>query len=170
MHSYELESITRRHVWRSRSRSNMLAICTFHMLLSTFHGENSHLFSQDITFANLTDLKNLRELFFPSSSSPPIDSSVYLPRHCPCSAVHPPFTSCMSVPLDRFFAVFKWMLPIYSVLHFAPAILFKWQGFMQDPRKVLARAGFGSMRSSAFLGVFVVIYQCKRSTLSLNSN
>lgn len=114
----------------------------------------------DITYANLTDLQNLRELFFPSSSSPPpLASSVYLPRYCPCPAVHPPLTYCTSVPLDRFFAVFKWMLPIYSVLHFAPAILFKWQGFRQDPRKVLARAGFGSMRSSAFLGVFVVIYQ-----------
>jgi hypothetical protein len=30
---------------------------------------------------------------------------------------------------------------------------------MQDPGKMLVRAGWGSMRSSAFLGVFVVIYQ-----------
>lgn len=67
----------------------------------------------------------------------------------------------MSVPLDRFFAVFKWMLPIYSVLHFAPAILFKWKASIQDPGKVLVRSGLGSLRSSAFLGVFVVIYQGK---------
>ena len=32
---------------------------------------------------------------------------------------------------------------------------------MQDPGKVLLKAGLGSLRSSAFLGVFVVIYQSK---------
>ncbi|KAF8627859.1 hypothetical protein AX15_004206 [Amanita polypyramis BW_CC] len=110
----------------------------------------------DITPTNLTDLKTLRDQFF---SSPPTDTSLYYPRYGPCSAVHPALSSCMSVPLDRFFAVFKWMLPIYSALHFAPAILFKWKAFTQDPGKVFVKAGLGSVRSSAFLGVFVVIYQ-----------
>ena len=32
---------------------------------------------------------------------------------------------------------------------------------MQDPGKVLLKAGLGSLRSSAFLGVFVVIFQGK---------
>lgn len=63
------------------------------------------------------------------------------------------------MPLDRFFAVFKWMLPIYGALHFIPAVLFKRKAFMNDPGKMLVRAGLGTTRSSAFLGVFVVIYQ-----------
>ncbi|KAF8720204.1 hypothetical protein AX14_011148 [Amanita brunnescens Koide BX004] len=111
----------------------------------------------DITPTNLTILKNLREQFFPSS--PSLDLPAYRPRYVPCSAVHPVLSSCMSVPLDRFFAVFKWMLPIYSVLHFAPAILFKCKAFIRDPGRVLVKSGLGSLRSSAFLGVFVVIYQ-----------
>jgi hypothetical protein len=53
------------------------------------------------------------------------------------------------------------MLPIYGSLHFVPAVLFKWKVFTQDPGKVLLKAGLGSLRSSAFLGVFVVIYQSK---------
>jgi hypothetical protein len=53
------------------------------------------------------------------------------------------------------------MLPIYGSLHFVPAVLFKWKVFMQDPGKVLLKAGLGSLRSSAFLGVFVVIDQGK---------
>ena len=32
---------------------------------------------------------------------------------------------------------------------------------MKDPAHMLVRAGWGTARSSAFLGVFVVIYQCE---------
>ncbi|KAF8626730.1 hypothetical protein AX17_006496 [Amanita inopinata Kibby_2008] len=114
----------------------------------------------DTTAANLVNLEAFQELFFPSSStSIPTDTSTYYPKYAPCSTVHPTVTSCSAVPLDRFFDVFKWMLPIYSALHFVPAILFKQQAFIRDPAKVLVRAGLGSLRSSAFLGVFVVIYQ-----------
>lgn len=60
------------------------------------------------------------------------------------------------------------MLPIYGALHFVPAVLFKWKMFTQDPGKVLAKAGLGSLRSSAFLGVFVVIYQSKSISLPLS--
>ena len=58
------------------------------------------------------------------------------------------------------------MLPIYGALHFIPAVLFKRKAFMQDPGRMLLRATVGSMRSSAFLGVFVVIYQSRFSSLS----
>ncbi|KAF8914372.1 hypothetical protein CPB84DRAFT_1811697 [Gymnopilus junonius] len=112
----------------------------------------------DITPLNKTDLLTLRDNFLNLATStdgiPP-----YVPCYAPCSAVHPALSSCASVPLDRFFAVFKWMLPIYGALHFIPAVLFKRKAFMQDPGKMLLRATVGSMRSSAFLGVFVIIYQ-----------
>ncbi|KAG6811590.1 hypothetical protein H0H92_006713 [Tricholoma furcatifolium] len=114
---------------------------------------------KDITPANLTELLDLRSYFLSPSDTTTLSQAGYLPNYAPCATVHPALTSCSSVPLDRFFDVFKWMLPIYSALHFVPAILFKRKAFAQDPGKVLVRAGLGSMRSSAFLGVFVVIYQ-----------
>jgi hypothetical protein len=118
---------------------------------------------QDITPFNKSDLLSFRSQFLNSNPvAIAIDGPAqlaYLPRYAPCSAVHPALSSCASVPLDRFFAVFKWMLPIYGALHFIPAVLFKWKKFMQDPGKILLKATGGSMRSSAFLGVFVVIYQ-----------
>ncbi|GAB1519556.1 hypothetical protein RhiTH_002624 [Rhizoctonia solani] len=81
------------------------------------------------------------------------------PHFAPCEAVHPFFDSCKSVPLDRFIAVSSWMVPIYGALHFIPMILFKQSEFMKQPLKMLKRSAYGTARSSAFLGVFVVIYQ-----------
>jgi hypothetical protein len=52
------------------------------------------------------------------------------------------------------------MVPIYGALHLIPMVLFKRKTVLQDPAKMLVRAGWGTARSSAFLGVFVVIYQC----------
>lgn len=66
----------------------------------------------------------------------------------------------MEVPVSRFLAVFKWMLPIYGALHFIPPILFKRKVFFKSPLKVLLRSALGTGRSSAFLGLFVIIYQC----------
>ena len=69
----------------------------------------------------------------------------------------------MVVPFDRFVAVFRWMLPIYGALHFIPTVLFKWKTFLKNPGKMLMKAAVGTSRSSAFLGMFVVIYQSKLS-------
>ncbi|PPR04651.1 hypothetical protein CVT24_011869 [Panaeolus cyanescens] len=115
----------------------------------------------DITAANKADLLAIRNHYFsPSSVASAANSAYeYFPTYGPCSGVHPALSNCSSVPLDRFLAVFKWMLPIYGALHFVPAVLFKRKTFMEDPVKMLIKAGLGSMRSSAFLGVFVVIYQ-----------
>ncbi|KAF7360590.1 WD-REPEATS-REGION domain-containing protein [Mycena venus] len=82
-----------------------------------------------------------------------------VPHYGPCEVLHPKLTSCWSVPLDRFVDVFKLMLPIYSALHFLPPILLRWRQFRADPGRLLVRSGLGSVRSSAFLGVFVIIYQ-----------
>ncbi|KAJ1309232.1 hypothetical protein OPQ81_004899 [Rhizoctonia solani] len=81
------------------------------------------------------------------------------PHFAPCAAVHPWFDSCRSVPLDRFITVSSWMVPIYGALHFIPMLLFKQGEFMKQPWKMLKRSAYGTARSSAFLGVFVVIYQ-----------
>lgn len=52
-------------------------------------------------------------------------------------------------------------MPIYGALHFIPAVVFRRKAFTQDPGKVLLKATLGSLRSSTFLGMFVVIYQGK---------
>ncbi|KAF8806205.1 hypothetical protein BYT27DRAFT_7243013 [Phlegmacium glaucopus] len=113
----------------------------------------------DITAFNKSDLLSLRSQLVDPSSILTGQTTPYFLRYAPCSAIHPALSSCLSVPLDRFFTVSTWMLPIYGALHFVPAVLFKWKAFMQDPGKVLVKAGVGSLRSSAFLGVFVIIYQ-----------
>jgi hypothetical protein len=109
---------------------------------------------QDITTSNKAQLLLFRQNYLNPPSPPE-----YIYRYVPCGTAHPAVSACSSVPLDRFFAVFKWMLPIYGALHFVPPILFKWKNFLKDPGAVIVRAGLGSIRSSAFLGVFVVIYQ-----------
>ncbi|KAH7922062.1 hypothetical protein BV22DRAFT_1071135 [Leucogyrophana mollusca] len=81
------------------------------------------------------------------------------PRYPPCGAVHPWVESCTEVPLPRFFTVFKWAFPIYGALHFVPMILFKRGQFFNKPLNMLTRAGWGTLRSSAFLATFVATYQ-----------
>jgi len=109
---------------------------------------------QDITSSNKAELLSFRHNYLNPSSH-----RKYAYRYVPCGATHPAVSACSSVPLDRFFSVFRWVLPVYGALHFIPSILFKWKKFLKDPGSVIVRAGLGSIRSSAFLGVFVVIYQ-----------
>ena len=52
------------------------------------------------------------------------------------------------------------MLPIYGVLHLIPLVLFRRKKFARDLLRMLLCAALGTSRSSAFLGAFVVIYQC----------
>ena len=85
----------------------------------------------------------------------------YGPRYAPCAGVHPTINSCVDAPADRFIAVVKWMLPIYGALHLVPNVLFKRENFKRNPGKVLMKAIWGAARSSSFLGVLVVIYQCE---------
>ncbi|KAG7092485.1 hypothetical protein E1B28_008837 [Marasmius oreades] len=110
-----------------------------------------------LTAENASRLLDLKKLFFADPSSLPPDQ--YIPNYGPCAAIHPAETSCFSVPPARFFQVFKWMLPVYGALHLIPPVLFKWKTFTKDPSRVLTKAIIGTGRSSAFLGVFVIIYQ-----------
>lgn len=110
-----------------------------------------------LTAENASRLLDLKKIFSANPSSLPPDQ--YLPNYGPCAAIHPAETSCFSVPPVRFFQVFRWMLPIYGALHLLPPVLFKWKSFTKDPLRVIAKALVGTGRSSAFLGVFVVIYQ-----------
>ncbi|KAJ8517741.1 hypothetical protein ONZ45_g5091 [Pleurotus djamor] len=110
------------------------------------------LAKDNVTPSNATVLRRMRDL---AILSPPI----YGPRHGSCAAVHPALDSCLDVPIDRFWEVFKWMFPIYGALHLIPSVLFKRKEFFKKPLNMLLKAALGTTRSSAFLGVFVIIYQ-----------
>ncbi|CEH17343.1 Uncharacterized conserved protein [Ceraceosorus bombacis] len=77
----------------------------------------------------------------------------------PCCLVHPWEDSHWWSPVDRFVEVTRWILPVYATLHFVPAIFLRMGAFRKDPWRILSRAAFGSLRSSSFLGVFVIIFQ-----------
>ncbi|KAF7344435.1 hypothetical protein MSAN_01924700 [Mycena sanguinolenta] len=103
----------------------------------------------DITPGNLTSLRHLRERALAGAAD--------LPRYVPCAGLHPMADSCKTVAVTRFFEVARWMLPIYTALHFVPSLLLRWRSFRTDPASFLTRVGVGSLRSSAFLGAFVII-------------
>jgi len=85
--------------------------------------------------------------------------SAALPSYGPCSGSHPHIASCSYVPIERFFSVFRWTLPIYGALHLVPMLLFKRQAVFREPVPMVFRAGWGTMRSATFLAVYVAIYQ-----------
>ncbi|KAI0941143.1 hypothetical protein AcV7_002787 [Taiwanofungus camphoratus] len=94
-----------------------------------------------------------------AAASLPPPERTYGPHFVPCAALHPWFDSCTVTQVDRLFSVFRWMLPIYGALHVIPMLLFRRQRVLKDPLHMLLRASWGTARSSAFLGVFVFIYQ-----------
>jgi hypothetical protein len=50
------------------------------------------------------------------------------------------------------------MLPAYAALHLIPMLVLRRKHVQRDPLGMLARAFKGTLRSSSFLGVFVVIF------------
>jgi hypothetical protein len=89
-----------------------------------------------------------------------------LPPYGPCSGSHPHIVSCAFAPIERFFSVFRWTLPIYGALHVVPMLLFKRKAVARAPGPMILRAGLGSTRSAAFLATFVAIYQGTEESVS----
>ncbi|KAL0255686.1 hypothetical protein I308_100493 [Cryptococcus tetragattii IND107] len=81
------------------------------------------------------------------------------PDAVPCGMVHPWCNSCTETNFRRFFAVCRFMLPVYSALHLIPMLVLRRHHVKRDPVRMMARALWGIGRSCSFLGVFVVIYQ-----------
>ncbi|KAJ7229187.1 hypothetical protein GGX14DRAFT_692951 [Mycena pura] len=105
----------------------------------------------DVTQDNLSALLSLRRRALAGGPD--------LPHYIPCCALHPMATSCIVFACTRFLEVARGILPVYSVLHFVPGIIFRWKMFRAEPMRTVLRAGVGSLRSSAFLGAFVVVCQ-----------
>ncbi|KAJ7785369.1 hypothetical protein DFH07DRAFT_8600 [Mycena maculata] len=104
----------------------------------------------DVTLTNLAALRSLRDRAL---------AGLPIPRYAPCSVLHPETTLCRTSLFLRFFEVARWMFPIYSALHVLPTLLFRFRVVRADPAGFVARAGTGGLRSSAFLGAFVIICQ-----------
>lgn len=113
----------------------------------------------DVTPTNRTIMQRMRAQAISALATGPDYKPHIFPPYTPCATIHPDLTSCVNLPLDKFLQVAWWMLPIYGALHFIPPVLFKWPAFRRDPAKVFVRASLGSVRSSAFLGVFVILFQ-----------
>ncbi|KAG1859359.1 hypothetical protein DFJ58DRAFT_658336 [Suillus subalutaceus] len=112
---------------------------------------NKILSREDLIPANQVTLLASRAM---ATNSPPDFGPYPL-----CGAVHPWVESCTHVPLPRFVTVFKWAFPIYGALHFVPMILFKRHAFLRNPLQKLGRAGWATIRSSAFLATFIATFQ-----------
>ncbi|TCD68617.1 hypothetical protein EIP91_010272 [Steccherinum ochraceum] len=107
---------------------------------------------KDIAPGNLTELLERKRL----AQLPTPDFGTLVG---PCATIHPRIESCTYVQLERFFVVVRWMLPIYGALTVIPMLLFKRKAVMREPVRMLVKALAGTVRSSSFLGVFVVLFQ-----------
>ncbi|KAG8860496.1 hypothetical protein FRB96_003750 [Tulasnella sp. 330] len=87
------------------------------------------------------------------------ESGKGVPPFASCSAIHPHYNSCTATGLMRFFEVAKWIAPMYGALHFIPMLVFRRKIFASAPLRMTIKALLGTLRSSAFLGAFVMIYQ-----------
>ncbi|KAL6307099.1 hypothetical protein BKA93DRAFT_823559 [Sparassis latifolia] len=108
---------------------------------------------------NTTPANRAEMLELLASASLPPPARSYGQRFPRCAAVHPWLDSCTLVQVERFLDVFRWMFPIYGALHLVPLLLFRRQRVAKDPVGMLLRAVWGTTRSSAFLGAFVIIFQ-----------
>ncbi|KIO32905.1 hypothetical protein M407DRAFT_241307 [Tulasnella calospora MUT 4182] len=82
-----------------------------------------------------------------------------MPHMASCAAIHPHRNHCIPTGIWRVYESGKWMAPMYGALHFVPILLFRRKRLMKEPFKTLMTALWGTLRSSAFLGVYVAIYQ-----------
>lgn len=76
-----------------------------------------------------------------------------------CALIHPWETSHLRSPFDRFLEVTRWIMPVYLTLYFIPAVFLRPGSFFKNPLKASSRSLLGAVRSSSFLGVFVIIFQ-----------
>lgn len=80
-------------------------------------------------------------------------------RFGPCAANHPGFDSCVRHLQWLGPRVAWWMAPVYAGLHFIPPLVFRFKGVRKDPLKFIKRSSIGTLRSSTFLSLYVVIMQ-----------
>jgi len=61
--------------------------------------------------------------------------------------------------IERFYRVFRNMLPVYTSLHLVPMLLLRTKHFLKEPIKLLTRTGIASLKSGGFFATFISLYQ-----------
>lgn len=107
---------------------------------------------QGVAPGNATDLLARRAA---ALASPPN----YGTADAMCAAVHPHTYACRYTFLPTFLEVAQWMLPVYGTLTFVPMFLFRRGAVARRPMEMISKAALSTLRSSAFLGVFVIIFR-----------
>ncbi|KAG0312870.1 hypothetical protein BGZ97_010763 [Linnemannia gamsii] len=79
----------------------------------------------------------------------------------PCAGLHPWVDSCRETNIDRFVGVTKTIFPVYATLNFVPLVVLRMKLLLKE---VLSKTTFNTLRSSAFLAVFVALYQTQICT------
>ncbi|CAJ0755136.1 12636_t:CDS:10 [Entrophospora sp. SA101] len=69
------------------------------------------------------------------------------------------FNSCTYTTTERFYQVFKTIVPVYATLNFVPMIALKFAQFMKDPKSLIKKGTANTVRSSVFLATFIASYQ-----------
>ncbi|WVQ73232.1 hypothetical protein IAR50_002798 [Cryptococcus sp. DSM 104548] len=138
---------------RSASRVPQFAITANRtQVRQGFVGEE--MVQQALNFKGITPQNRIKLLNFLTSIR-----SGHKPATAPCAMVHPWRNHCTTTNLARFFAVFRFMLPMYSALHLIPMLVLRRHSMRKNPMGMLGRAVMGIGRSCSFLGMFVLIYQ-----------
>ncbi|KAJ8660468.1 hypothetical protein O0I10_003926 [Lichtheimia ornata] len=81
------------------------------------------------------------------------------PAAIPCEMIHPWVDGCHNTAVERFLKVCQAMFPVYGTLHFVPMLLLRTKHLRKDPKGMLAKTSLATLKSCAFLGLFVMLYQ-----------
>ncbi|KAG0252805.1 hypothetical protein BG011_006735 [Mortierella polycephala] len=109
---------------------------------------------------DLTRVKAMMERFRPTARN--LEFVATMPEHpsiIPCAVLHPWADSCKVTSIQRFIHVMRSIVPVYATLNFVPLVVLRMKRLHKDPLNVLSKTTFNTVRSSAFLAVFVSLYQ-----------
>lgn len=81
------------------------------------------------------------------------------PDRVNCVMAHPHTTNHLYAFTEVFASVWKRIMPVYLTLYLVPSLFLRPSAFLKDPKKSLLRIILGASRSSAFLGLYNVLFQ-----------
>ncbi|KAF9983769.1 hypothetical protein BGZ75_004756 [Mortierella antarctica] len=114
---------------------------------------------------DLTQVRSLVDRFNPTALAlQSVSVMSDRPDTLPCAVLHPWIDSCRTNSLQRFGQVTKEIFPVYATLNFVPLVVLRMKRLLKDPANVLFKTSFNTLRSSAFLAVFVSLYQTQICT------
>lgn len=89
----------------------------------------------------------------------PVKTLAPHPDILPCTVLHPHNDSCMYNSFDVLSTTWKKIFPLYSVLTFAPLVMFSLQKLFTHPLSQLWKAFASTCQSTLFLSAFCALYQ-----------